>query len=219
MLCFLGEIGQLYMKTGKGNKKRVINIDAVKQQIEQGLADDIDINKLCAALSGLHMFTGWDSVSTFAGKGKAKCYSLLRKNLEIFETLESLGENWNMTDEVIEKMEMFCCSVYGGGRETNVNKLWYKIYCSKRRKLECKQLPPCKQSLVKDIRKANYQIRISPDGHDWPLLKEDGKQCLEIDWFYSKPAPDEVKIIVLFIKMVYYIKLTLGCRDILQSML
>ena len=59
---------------------------------------------------------------------------------------------------------------------------------------------------MKDIRKANYQIRISPDGHDWPLLKEDGKQCLEIDWFYSKPAPDEVKIIVLFIKMVYYIK-------------
>ena len=58
MLCFLGEIGQLYMKTGKGNKKRVIDIDVVKQQIEQELADDIDINKLCAALPGLHVFTG-----------------------------------------------------------------------------------------------------------------------------------------------------------------
>ena len=104
MLCFLGEIGELYMKTGKGNKKRVINTDAVKQQIEQELAGDIDINKFCAALPGLHAFTGCDSVSAFAGKGKAKCYNLPQKNLELVETLESLGENWNMTDEIIDKM-------------------------------------------------------------------------------------------------------------------
>ena len=38
MLCFLGEIGELYMKTGKGNKKRVINIDAVKKQIELAIS-------------------------------------------------------------------------------------------------------------------------------------------------------------------------------------
>ena len=49
MLCFLGEIGELYMKTGKDNKKRVINIDAVKQQIEPELAGDIEINKFYAA--------------------------------------------------------------------------------------------------------------------------------------------------------------------------
>ena len=47
------------MKTGKGNKKRVINIDAVKQ-IEQELADDIYINKFCTALPGVHTFTGCD---------------------------------------------------------------------------------------------------------------------------------------------------------------
>ena len=84
------------MKTRKGNKKCVINIDAVKQQIEQELAGDVDFKKFCSALPGLHAFTGCDSVSAFAGKGKAKCYNLLRKNLGFVETLESLGEKWNV---------------------------------------------------------------------------------------------------------------------------
>ena len=99
------------MKTGKDNKKCVINIDAVKQQIEQELAGDIEINKFYAALPGLHTFRGCHSVSPFAGKGKANCYNLLRKNLEFVESLKPLRENWNVTDEVIDQMENFCCSL------------------------------------------------------------------------------------------------------------
>ena len=53
-LCFLGEICELCMKTGKGNKKYVINIDAMKQHIEHELAGDIDINKFCAALQCIY---------------------------------------------------------------------------------------------------------------------------------------------------------------------
>ena len=52
----------------------------------------------------------------------------------------------------------------------------------------------------------NYHDVISPDGHDWRVLEEDGKQCLEIDRFDCKLAPDEVRIIVLFIKMASHIK-------------
>ena len=93
MVGFLGEIGELYMETGKSNKKRVINIDAAKQQIEQELAGDMEIKKLCAVLPGLQVFTGCNSVSAFADKDEAKCYNLLRKNLEFVKTLESLGES------------------------------------------------------------------------------------------------------------------------------
>ena len=92
------------------------------------------------------------------------------------------------------------------------------MYCSKRGKPECERLPPCKQALVKYIRRASYQTRIwkmslinyndviSPDGHGWHLLEEDGKQYLQIDWFDCKPPPDEIRIIVLFVKMVHHIK-------------
>ena len=52
----------------------------------------------------------------------------------------------------------------------------------------------------------NYKNVISPDGHGSRLLEEDGKQCLEIDWFDCKPAPEVERIIVLFIKIVYHIK-------------
>ena len=51
----------------------------------------------------------------------------------------------------------------------------------------------------------NYDDVIFPDGHGWRLLEEDGKQYLEIDWFDCKPTPDEVRIIALFIKMIYHI--------------
>ena len=104
---------------------------------ETNRAGDIDINKFCAALLGLHGFTECDSASAFAGKGKAKCCNLLRKNLQFLETLESLRENWNVTDQAIDKMEKFCCPLYDGGRKTNVNRLREKMCCSKRGKLEC----------------------------------------------------------------------------------
>ena len=32
----------------------------------------------------------------------------------------------------------------------------------------------------------NYDEVVSPDSHGWHLLEEDGKQCLEIDWFDCK---------------------------------
>ena len=111
------------------------------------------------------------------------------------------------------------------------------MYCSKRGKPECERLPPCKQALVKYIRRASYQTRIwkmslinyndviSPDGHGWHLLEEDGKQYLQIDWFDCKPPPDEIRIIVLFVKMVHHIKFNFRLRKhstinaIMQSMI
>lgn len=83
-------------------------------------------------------------MSAFAGKGKAKGYNLLRKNNEFVETYELLGTARNVTEEIIQCLERFCCALYAGGEESDINKLRYKIYCAKHGKLESDQLPPCK---------------------------------------------------------------------------
>lgn len=57
MLHFQEDVGKLYMKIGKGNKKRIININTGERQIKKELSDDVRINKFCAALIGLHAFT------------------------------------------------------------------------------------------------------------------------------------------------------------------
>lgn len=65
------------------------------------------------------------------------------------------------------------------------------------------QLPPCKDSLHKHCRRANYQAAIwrnslrnndvpSPVGHGWTLEGEGAQQRLVIDWMSGLPAPRAV---------------------------
>ena len=64
------------------------------------------------------------------------------------------------------------------------------MYCSKRAKSECDQLPPCRSSLQKHVQRANYQTEIwrmslnavqelqNPVSYGWKIEGE----VLEIDW-------------------------------------
>ncbi|KAG1677089.1 hypothetical protein GQR58_014009 [Nymphon striatum] len=72
----------------------------------------------------------------------------------------------------------------------SVNKLRYRLFCAKKRKLESHQIPPCADLLYKHCLRANYQAKIwksalhnSPDipgpgGHGWKLdLSDPGDLC------------------------------------------
>ena len=47
----------------------------------------------CRALIGMHAFTGCDTVSAFAGKGKAKALKSLLSNKMDQDTFFKLGQN------------------------------------------------------------------------------------------------------------------------------
>ena len=57
----------------------------------------------------MHAFTGWDTVSAFAGKGKAQALMLLEKNTRNQETLTEFGQEWDLPPELMDKLEEFTC--------------------------------------------------------------------------------------------------------------
>ena len=107
MLCFSFQIGGLCMKTGRGNRKHIINIDTVKQRLSSDLEDNVDLDDFCEALVGLHAFTGCDSVSCFAGKGKAKALNMLKRNKYFVETFKKLGTEWSTSNETRDGWKSF----------------------------------------------------------------------------------------------------------------
>ena len=85
--------------------------------------------------------------------------------------------------------------IYGYNNDEDVNKLRYKIYCSKRGQISCVNLPPCHSAFIEHCKRANYQTRIwrlatistsnipSPVNHGWKYeSSKDESEHLAIKW-------------------------------------
>ncbi len=125
----------------------------------------------------MHAYTGCDAVSAFAGKGKVKALKLLTSNKEHQNTFLKLGQEWDLSADLMDKLEAFTCLLYAPkASTTKVNDLRYNLFCAKKGEIESHQLPPCKDCLANHIFRANYQAGI------WrrcleqnPLLEEVGR--------------------------------------------
>ena len=65
---------EVFLRFGSGGKSQVFNLS----KVSKSLGTDV-----CTALLGLHAFTGCDSVSAFAGKGKVSAFKLMCKQKSI----------------------------------------------------------------------------------------------------------------------------------------
>ncbi len=111
--------------------------------LAQLLGDD-----LCDALIGVHAFTGCDSVSAFAGRGKLTALKLVKGNRAFQESFKSLGTSWDVSDEIYSNMELFVCRMYAPSSSVcDVNDLRYLLFCTKRGEVESSLLPPCRDCL------------------------------------------------------------------------
>ena len=144
------------MKVGKGSKTRTIDIDNVKAAIASNLHSQISSQEFCRSLIGMHAFTGCDSISALAGKGKSRALKLLMANSDYVAAFSNLGNTWLVSADLLSKLEEFVCALYGK-RLQNVDLLRYQLYCSKGGKVEPEALPPCKSTLALHAKRANYQ--------------------------------------------------------------
>jgi len=74
--CMTAEV---YMKSGSAGNAKVYCITNVSKSLNQAV---------CGALPGLHAFTGCDSVSALAGKGKVNAYKLMCKDKRYQEAFQ-----------------------------------------------------------------------------------------------------------------------------------
>ena len=184
------------MKIRSGARIQVIDV----QHMALTLGKDV-----CLGLLGLHSFTGCDSVSAFAGKGKLAALKLLKTDKEVQQTFADLGKQWDLSDDLFEKLEVFTCKLYAPKQEVKkINDLRYLLLCSRNGDIESHQLPPCQDALKQHARRANYQAAIwkrsisgdyhvpSPVQHGWEIRKEGGLDILDVNWMTIPPAPDAI---------------------------
>ena len=156
----------LLFDTGKGNKRRLINISDLSKEYSE---------ELRSALLGLHAFTGCDSTSAFKGIGKIKPIKLIQKVTKFCEPLGRLGEEWEISDDTVQQLEELTCALYGKSRFSDIDEVRHVIIKSKCKEnsdmispsahLELLSLPPCRKTLVQHIRRCNYQVAIWKRAH------------------------------------------------------
>ena len=102
--------------TGSGNVQRLINITEIAKTFTP---------KHCTALLTLHAYSGWDSTSAFKGIGKVKPIKTLQLMPNFIPVFSSLGDTWEISDDLIKDLEKFTCAMYGRSRFTSVDELRY----------------------------------------------------------------------------------------------
>lgn len=202
----LGTIGcNLFILTGTGDNRRIINLNlACENHFSRINNPDYTKEMFLEALPGFHCFTGCDSTSAFAGRGKIKPFKILIQKKEFIEAFSELGMTWNVSEETLTILESFVCHMYGKKDSAelgiSVDDLRYDVYCRKNGKVSCASLPPCKDVLYQHIKRSNYQARIwrmcldasveecDPSEHGWGV----DDSGLFVKWMTCKPALDEV---------------------------
>ena len=193
----------LIMDTGHSNKRRLIDVKSIAQELGQDLS---------SALLSLHAFTGCDTTSAFVRKGKLVPMRTLRSNEEYIPYFNSLGTSDKISDAQFKALEGFTCLLYGARAVTSdINKLRYTMFTMRytpRGKLlspesgiDLSLLPPCRTSLAMHIRRVNYQCLVwnnahlatptlpePADGHGWCLV--DGH--IDYQWTDGDVVPVEL---------------------------
>ncbi|XP_070559991.1 uncharacterized protein [Ptychodera flava] len=171
-----------------GRNGRILHVN----RIADGLGE-----KAAQALVGIHVFSGCDTVSAFRGKSKKKLVKIMLSEESHIATFHQLGMEWEITDQLLQRIERFVCQVYDQNQGNNINDARYSCF---RLGMNDNSLPPNKDSLVQHTKRANCQASVhrrcllqtvdapNPHGHGW--LCSD--TTLTIQWMTLPPAPDSV---------------------------
>jgi hypothetical protein len=161
---------------------------------------------MCETLPAIHAYTGCDTVSAFAGKGKVNALKLVMASKVYQNTFVSVGKDWTISSKMVNDLEKFTCHLYGARDGLDdINECRYRIFCTRKGTVEPHHLPPCRDALRKHIARTNYQTAIwrnclasqpnipGPESHGWQIVdNDDGSQTVEVIWMDGQPAPDAI---------------------------
>lgn len=104
LLSFSDTIGKkIFFDTGTAINRRQVNIPELSASLPKQMRD---------AIVGMHAFTGYDSSSCFAGKGKLKALKLLQDDRNLLETFARFGALELIAPSDQGKKEAFVYQLY-----------------------------------------------------------------------------------------------------------
>ena len=141
LIAFAKEIpASLYQKRGTSTRVRYMDI----RKLRAVLGD-----KLSQALIAFHAFTGCDTVSAFAGRGKTGPLKQLKKDEVAIDTFA--------IDTTA--MDGFTCRMYAASLKTcKVNILRHEMFLSKSGEIDSSTLPP---PHVRTVSSSIYSVQIT----------------------------------------------------------
>ena len=156
------------------------------------------------ALIDFHAFTGNDYVSFFFGKGKLKCWKVLKSDPQYMNAFISLDSTWELDDETFKTLEKYVCELYGKKRDVSVNEARYKVFKESYEKKniipDMSLLPPCQETLKLHCSRACFVSKLwrltnhnqvnapSPAGHGW-------NDDMSVLWI-KEAFPEDVELLV-----------------------
>ena len=173
--CFIP--ASMYVKCGTQTRTRYVSISSVVAAVG---------GELCKCLIGIHAFTGCDTVSAFARRGKITALRLVKQHTSYQEMFKQLGMEWVLSDMLFQSLQAFTCKLYCSQPGTdNINELRYRLFCAKKGNIDSTQLPPCVDCLLKHASRANFQafgseVCKAARGHRPPLVLAGAKTVITL---------------------------------------
>lgn len=116
------------------------------------------------ALPFLHAFSGCDTVSSFAGRGKRTVWDIWKTYQEVTPAFVTLGSTPSSVDAQMEVLERFVVLLYDRTSSVEkVNEARKQLFSQKGRQMD--GLPPSRAALEEHTKRAAYQA-----GHVWAQM-------------------------------------------------
>jgi hypothetical protein len=138
----------LEVGTQSNNSQRYININSLHAQLGESL---------CKSLLVYHALTGCDYTASFSRKGKVRPLKILEKDENLQTIFFQMGNQEELTEEVIDHLERFVCQMYSKNKCERVNGVRTDIFLNKYqtkdlsdrlscvKKFDGSMMPPCKK--------------------------------------------------------------------------
>ena len=115
-----------------------------------------------------------DCTSAFKGKGEVGPLTKLKKNPMFHKVLRQLGDDWNVTPQMLKELEQFTCLMYGQSRQSSVD-----VVCvaqdggeggdeklTVKSRVDLTRLPPCRSALKPHIQRVNHRTALYKRAHE-----------------------------------------------------
>jgi len=109
-----------YLDTGSGKHRQLIKIAELAESLGEGY---------CGTLLEFYVFSGEDCTSAYKGRGKMGPLKKLEKNPKYHSAFRKLGDDWNVSPQLLKELEQFTCLIYGQSRESSVDVVRHKLLC------------------------------------------------------------------------------------------